>query len=148
MPSITLNWSEFTPFPSLFGGILIGIAAIMLMAFKGKILGISGIIGSLMQTKDTLLGHFSWRILFLIGIFSSPFIYQLFATIPPLQINADVITLSLSGLLVGFGTRMGSGCTSGHAVCGLARLSVRSVVATLTFMASGFITAYFLYLGA
>jgi uncharacterized membrane protein YedE/YeeE len=148
MPSITINWPEFTPFLSLFGGILIGIAAIMLMAFKGRILGISGIIGSLMQIKNTPSGHFSWRILFLIGVSSSPWIYQLFAVIPPLQINADMITLSLSGLLVGFGTRMGSGCTSGHAVCGLARFSTRSLIATLTFMASGFITTYFLYHGA
>jgi uncharacterized membrane protein YedE/YeeE len=143
--NITIDWSHFTPWASLFGGILIGLASIMLLAFKGRIAGISGILGSVMQTQNTPPGHYSWRIAFLLGLVLSSAIYGLFFALPISQIDASYLTLVIAGLLVGFGTRMGSGCTSGHAVCGLGRLSVRSLAATLSFMVAGFVTAYIFF---
>ena len=142
-----IDWANFTPWLSLAGGVLIGISTVMLMAFKGRVAGISGVIGALMQLKNTPVGHFSWRIAFLLGLFLSTAVYGLFATVPVSTIDASVPMLIVAGLLVGFGTRMGSGCTSGHAVCGLGRLSPRSLVATLSFMASGFVTAYLVFHG-
>lgn len=142
---LAINWSEFTPVSSLLGGVLIGLASVMLIIFKGRILGVSGIVASLMQIKNTPNDHFAWRLIFLIGLFLSPFIYGLFTAVPEPTINTGYCVLVISGLLVGFGTRMGSGCTSGHAVCGLGRSSTRSLAATITFMISGFATAYFLY---
>ncbi len=141
---MTINWQEFTPFTSFIGGILIGIGAIILMLFKGRIAGISGIIGALMQFKNTPKDHYIWRILFLLGMISSTLIYSLIFNLPEIKIQADTPLLLISGLLVGFGTRMGSGCTSGHGVCGLGRLSPRSFVATLSFMTSGFLMTYIL----
>lgn len=142
---MTIDWANFTPWLSLGGGVLIGLATVMLMAFKGRIAGISGVIGALMQLQNTPAGHFSWRIAFVLGLFLSAAVYGLFTPVPTSDIDATYPMLIIAGLLVGFGTRMGSGCTSGHAVCGLARLSPRSLVATLSFMASGFVTAYLVF---
>lgn len=142
---MTIDWENFTPWLSLGGGILIGLSTVMLIAFKGRIAGISGILGGLFQFSSTPQGHFSWRIAFILGIFASSLLFMLTVGMPASQIDASYPMLILAGLLVGFGTRMGSGCTSGHAVCGLGRASPRSIAATLSFMASGFLTAYIVF---
>jgi uncharacterized protein len=131
---------NFTPVSSLSGGILIGLAATLLLLFNGRIAGISGIMGGLMNTRRTEL---FWRLAFLVGIVTGAFL--LHAIKPEFyqpRVNFPVWLLALGGFLVGFGTRMGKGCTSGHAVCGIARLSLRSIVATVSFMTAGFITVY------
>ena len=140
----TIDWINFTPSSSLIGGILIGLAASLLVIFRGKIAGISGILGALMETQNTPPGHHLWRILFIAGLVSSSFIYQFFAPLPESIIAASTSKLIIAGLLVGIGTRMGSGCTSGHGICGLSRLSFRSLVATISFMFSGFVVCYLL----
>jgi len=143
--SLIINWSDFTPLEALIEGALIGISSVVLLAARRRILGISGIVGSLLQRANTPPNHYLWRILFICGILLATVISNIFNLIPKLDIRSDYSTLIIGGLLVGFGTRMGSGCTSGHAVCGLGRLSPRSFLATITFMASGFLTAYVFY---
>jgi len=143
--SLIINWSDFTPISSLIGGALIGIASVVLLATRGRILGISGILGSLLQRANTPQDHYRWRIYFICGILFAAGIGNFFNLVPKFDMGSDYSTLIIGGLLVGIGTRMGSGCTSGHAVCGLGRLSPRSLVATLTFMASGFLTAFVFY---
>jgi uncharacterized membrane protein YedE/YeeE len=138
---LTIDWSQFTPAASLVGGGLIGLSAVMLMAFKGRIAGVSGIVGGLFQLDNAPAEHISWRLSFLSGLLASAWVYSLFAPMPQARIDASYLTLAIAGLLVGFGTRLGSGCTSGHAVCGLGRLSLRSAVATAGFMCTGFISA-------
>lgn len=142
---MTIDWANFTPWLSLIGGLLIGLSTVMLILFKGRIAGISGVLGGLLQFGNTPPGHYSWRLAFVLGIVLSSTIYGLFTVVPPSTIDTGYALLILAGLLVGFGTRMGSGCTSGHAVCGIGRLSIRSIVATLSFMASGFVTAFMLF---
>ncbi len=131
---------NFTPVSAFSGGILIGLAAILMLLFTGRIAGISGIMGGLLSPKqaETL-----WRIAFLVGIVIGAFLFNLIRPdfYQP-RAGFPVLLLVIGGLLVGFGTRMGNGCTSGHAVCGIARLSVRSIAATLTFMTSGFVTVF------
>jgi uncharacterized protein len=143
--NMTIDWANFTPWLSLFGGVLIGLSAVMLMAFKGRIAGISGVLGGLMQFSNVPKGHFSWRLAFVLGLLLSSAIYGLAWQMPNAVIDSGYPLLIVAGLLVGFGTRMGSGCTSGHAVCGIGRLSMRSIAATLSFMVSGFVTAYLLF---
>ena len=140
-----IDWVQFKPIASFLGGLLIGTSAVLLLAFKGRILGISGPVGSLMQINNTPKDHYIWRLSFISGILISPWIANYFDLKVYPEINNEYLTLILGGLLVGFGTRMGSGCTSGHAVCGIARLSHRSILATLIFMGSGFLTAYIFY---
>ena len=125
----------------LLGGALIGSAAALLLAVHGRIAGISGILGGLITSRER--SERSWRMAFLVGLITGPALYRLFYGALPLQLEADVPTLLAAGLLVGFGTRLGSGCTSGHGVCGLARLSPRSLMATITFMSLGTATVYF-----
>lgn len=137
---MSINWSAFTPETALAGGVLIGLASILLMALNGRLAGISGIIGNVLPWKPT---ESSWRLAFIVGLLSAGFGWQLFAPLP--EINLQVSnngTLILAGLLVGFGTSLSSGCTSGHGVCGLSRLSGRSLVATLSFMLAAVITVY------
>lgn len=136
---MTLDWNHFTPWSSLSGGLLIGISAAVFILVLGRILGISGIVGGLLTPKK---GDTAWRIAFVVGVLVAPLVWSLFAPLPEVTISADTPALVLAGLLVGLGTRLGSGCTSGHGVCGLSRLSPRSLVATLAFMGSGFITVY------
>ena len=138
----TINWLDFTPGASLIGGMLIGLAASILVIFRGKVAGISGIVAGLMETGSPSQGHHRWRVMFLIGLVGSSFVYELFAPLPEINIAASKSTLIIAGLLVGFGTRMGSGCTSGHGICGLSRLSTRSLIATISFMLAGFIACY------
>ncbi len=139
---LTIHWQNFTPGASLIGGMLIGLASALLVVFRGKIAGISGILGGLIDMDSIANSHRLWRGLFLIGLVSSSFVYQLFAPLPESNISASFGTLILAGLLVGFGTRMGAGCTSGHGICGLSRLSLRSLIATISFMFSGFVVCY------
>lgn len=136
---ISLDWTAFTPWPALAGGALIGVAAGAMALALGRIAGISGIVGGLLRPAA---GDTGWRLAFVLGLVASPWLYGLFAALPHPQIAASDATLLLAGLLVGIGTRYGSGCTSGHGVCGLSRLSPRSLAATLAFMATGFATVY------
>ena len=125
----------------LAGGILIGLAAAMLLLATGRIAGISGILGGLLAHRKG--GDSAWRFAFLAGLVAAPLVYGAFAELPAVQVDAGTGTLIAAGLLVGVGTRYGSGCTSGHGVCGLSRLSPRSLVATLCFMAAGVATVAF-----
>jgi uncharacterized membrane protein YedE/YeeE len=139
---MNIDWAHFTPWSSLSGGIILGVASALFILMNGRVLGISGILGGLLPPKA---GDTFWRLAFLAGMFASPWIFNLlapteFITTP--QIDADLVMLVIAGLLVGIGTRYGSGCTSGHGVCGLSRMSTRSLVATLSFMAAGFLTVY------
>lgn len=136
---MTINWLNFTPWASLAGGMLIGLAAAMFILLNGRIAGISGIIGGLLRPAR---GDVLWRVAFITGLIVAPLVYANAFTLPPVEVNASVAMLVVAGLLVGVGTRYGSGCTSGHGVCGLSRRSPRSLVATLAFMASGFLTVY------
>ena len=136
---MSVDWNAFTPWSALVGGVLIGIAAAMFALLNGRIAGISGVIGGLLKPAP---GDVAWRAAFVVGLLSAPLVYSLFAVLPELHIAAPSGTLVLAGLLVGIGTRYGSGCTSGHGVCGLSRLSPRSLVATGTFMGAGFVTVY------
>ena len=136
---MTIDWVNFTPWHALAGGLLIGLAASLFILFFGRVMGISGIVGGLLKPTS---GDIAWRIAFVLGIFAAPWVWLVFAEPVPVTIEANTPTLIIAGLLVGLGTRYGSGCTSGHGVCGLSRLSPRSLVATLSFMATGFITVY------
>ena len=134
-----IDWTHFTPWSSLAGGILIGVAAAMLILVNGRIAGVAGIVGGLLRPAS---GDMAWRFAFIIGLLVAPAAYLLSAEPAPPTIAAGYPVLVAAGLLVGVGTRYGSGCTSGHGVCGLSRLSPRSLAATLTFMAAGVATVY------
>jgi uncharacterized membrane protein YedE/YeeE len=138
---MTLDWINFTPWTALTGGILLGIASAAFILLNGRVLGISGIVGGLLAPRR---GDIGWRLSFLLGLLRAPTALTLWAPglIRAPRIDAGTLTLIAAGLLVGFGTRYGSGCTSGHGVCGLSRLSPRSLVATLAFMAAGFATVF------
>ena len=129
---------NFTPVSASIGGALIGLSAVMLMAFNGRIAGISGIFSGAAFAEP---GDKLWRVFFVIGLVAAPLAYAaVTGTMPAFEMEAGWPLIIAGGLLVGFGTRLGSGCTSGHGVCGLARLSVRSLVSVLTFMAAGMLT--------
>ncbi|MDN3988334.1 YeeE/YedE family protein [Zwartia vadi] len=139
---MNIDWNHFTPWSSLSGGIILGVASAIFILINGRVLGISGIVGGLLPPKS---GDTFWRLAFLAGMFASPWIFGALAPsdlIRAPQIDADTFMLVIAGLLVGIGTRYGSGCTSGHGVCGLSRMSPRSLVATVSFMAAGFLTVY------
>lgn len=124
---------NFTPISAMIGGALIGAAAVILMLFSGRIAGIAGIVGGLFGAK---VHDWGWRLAFVLGLVAGPYLVMLAGgTIPDVDIAASPAVIVAGGLLVGFGTRLGNGCTSGHGVCGLARFSPRSAVATVTFMA-------------
>ncbi|MBU3609403.1 YeeE/YedE family protein [Polynucleobacter wuianus] len=137
-----IDWLTFTPIPSLLGGMILGIAAALYVFLHGRILGISGIVSGLMHLKQ---GDHAWRIALTLGLLTAPVLAALFFEIRPIvEIDADWFAVTLAGLLVGFGAQYGSGCTSGHGICGLSRLSPRSLVATLSFMGAGFLTVFVL----
>ena len=138
---MTIAWTSFTPWTSLAGGLLIGLAAALLLLFNGRIAGISGILGGLLRP---LRGDVAWRAAFIAGLVAAPLAWGIVAGLPRLHVAADTPTLIVAGLLVGIGTRYGSGCTSGHGVCGLSRGSLRSLAATATFMAAGFVVVFVL----
>lgn len=132
--------TEFTPVASLLGGMFIGLSAVLLMALEGRVAGISGIASRLLPPyRDSVLP----RLAFVVGLLLAPLVATAVTGKPVLQtVSPNVALMIAAGLIVGFGSVLGSGCTSGHGVCGLARLSVRSLVATLTFMATAFITVF------
>jgi uncharacterized membrane protein YedE/YeeE len=135
---MVIDWVNFTPWASLGGGLVLGLAAALFVLLNGRILGISGILGGLLLPR---LGDIGWRISFLLGMAAAPTVFAWLAQADFLaapRIEAGYALIVAAGLLVGLGTRYGSGCTSGHGVCGLSRLSPRSLVATLTFMGAGF----------
>ncbi len=137
-----IDWIHFTPWLSLGGGLLLGLASALFVLLNGRILGVSGILGGLLTPTR---GDMAWRIAFLLGLLAAPVSFALMVPAGWLsapRIEANVMTVVIAGLLVGFGTRLGSGCTSGHGVCGLSRLSMRSLVATGGFMAAGFATVF------
>ncbi|TAL23993.1 MAG: YeeE/YedE family protein [Aquabacterium sp.] len=136
---MNIDWNAFTPLASLAGGLLIGLAAAMLVLLNGRIAGISGILGGLL---GPMKGDILWRLAFVLGLVASPILYARFAPVPVPRIDAGWMGLVLAGVLVGVGTRYGGGCTSGHGVCGLSRLSPRSLAATAAFMAAGFVTVF------
>ena len=131
---------NFTPVSGIIGGLLIGLATALMMLFNGKIAGISGIVGGLLARKASEAG---WRAVFVVGLLLGAFVYML-ATggAIPVSIQASLPVMVVAGLLVGFGTRLGSGCTSGHGVSGIARFSKRSVVATLVFFVTAIVTVF------
>lgn len=137
-----IDWTHFTPWASLAGGALLGLASAAFILFNGRILGISGIVGGLLGPRP---GDVGWRVAFVLGMLAAPVTFALVAPagFPPApRIDAGYGAVIAAGLLVGFGTRYGSGCTSGHGVCGLSRLSPRSLVATVLFMGAGFATVF------
>lgn len=138
---MTIDWLHFSPWSALAGGALIGLAASLFVLFNGRIAGISGLLGSMLERGGEGRGE---KVLFLLGLLAAPLLWGLFGALPVLEFQAGWLELTLAGLLVGFGTRLGAGCTSGHGVCGIARLSPRSLVATLCFMAAGFATVFVL----
>ena len=136
---MTIDWAHLTPGSALAGGVLIGLAAAWLILEDGRILGASGLLGGLIPPRS---GDWRWRVLALLGLVLSPLVARFLFAPPAPVIEANAATLIVGGLLVGFGTRLANGCTSGHGVCGLARLSPRSLAATATFMAAGFLTVF------
>lgn len=137
---MTLDWAHFTPWTSLGGGLLIGLAAALLILANGRIAGISGIVGGVLHAPAP--GDVAWRLAFAAGLVAAPAIHSRVADLPPATVDAGLPALIVAGLFVGFGSRLGSGCTSGHGVCGISRLSPRSLIATATFMATGFATVF------
>ncbi|MEQ0720798.1 YeeE/YedE family protein [Stutzerimonas stutzeri] len=138
---MTVDWANFTPWTALAGGVLIGAAASLFVLLNGRIAGISGLLASLLEPGAEGRGE---KLLFLLGLLLAPLLWVLFGRLPVLEFQSGWFGLLIAGLLVGVGTRYGSGCTSGHGVCGISRLSARSIVATLAFMAAGFGTVYVL----
>ena len=136
---MTIDWPSFTPVSAATGGALIGIGSAMFVLMNGRIAGISGILGGLLRPKREEL---PWRLAFLGGLLVAPTVYALVAMMRSIEIATSLPTLVVAGLLVGFGTRYGSGCTSGHGICGVARLSARSLVAVACFVAMGFLTVF------
>jgi uncharacterized protein len=136
---MTIDWAHFTPWASLAGGLLIGVAAAMLVLLNGRIAGISGIVGGLLTPRR---GEITWRLAFVAGLFAAAILMTLSGHAPLPRIDAGFGALIGAGLLVGVGTSYGSGCTSGHGVCGVSRLSLRSMVATAAFMLAGIATVF------
>lgn len=138
---MNIDWTHFTPWTALAGGILLGLASAIFILVNGRILGISGIVGGLLRPKA---GDSQWRISFVLGMLAAPWLYSLVMGPVVATVDASWVMVVVAGLLVGVGTRYGAGCTSGHGVCGLSRLSPRSLVATLAFMGAGFATVFLL----
>ncbi|MBS0424529.1 MAG: YeeE/YedE family protein [Proteobacteria bacterium] len=135
---MSINY-DLIPWHAAAGGVTIGIAVALLLLFNGRIAGISGIVGGLCRMQK---GDISWRIAFICGLILSVVVWKSFFALPLIQIETSHVMLVLAGLLVGYGTRFGSGCTSGHGVCGISRHSPRSIAATAVFMLTGFATVY------
>ena len=137
-----IDWISFTPVPSLLGGMILGVAVALYVLLHGRVLGISGIVSGLLhpQLTDTV-----WRLSLVLGLITAPFLGAIiFGIFPIVEIDSSWLAIGIAGLLVGFGAEYSSGCTSGHGICGLSRLSPRSLVATISFMAAGFIMVFLL----
>lgn len=134
-----IDWTHFTPWAALAGGVLLGLASSLFILLNGRVLGISGIVGGLLRPRR---GDIGWRVAFVLGLLVAPSVYWVFVGPTRPRIDAGWGMVVLAGLLVGLGTRYGSGCTSGHGVCGLSRMSPRSLVATMAFMGAGFVTVF------
>lgn len=134
-----IDWASFTPWSAIIGGMIIGAAAATFALVNGRIAGISGIVGGLVRPTYPDL---AWRAAFVMGLLLAPLMYSRVAALPPITVDANYPTIIAAGLLVGVGTRYGAGCTSGHGVCGVSRMSPRSLVATVVFMAAGFATVF------
>ena len=135
-----IDWLSFTPIPSLVGGMILGVAAALYVLLHGRILGISGIVSGLLHPQT---GDWTWRLSLTLGLVSAPFLAALFfGILPIIEVDAGWAAVIIAGLLVGFGAQYGSGCTSGHGICGLSHLSPRSLVATLSFMTAGFLVVF------
>jgi uncharacterized membrane protein YedE/YeeE len=135
-----IDWLSFAPIPSLLGGMILGVAAVLYVLLHGRILGVSGIVAGFLHPKLT---DTAWRLSLVLGLICAPFLAALFFDIfPVVEIDSSWLAIMIAGLLVGFGTQYGSGCTSGHGICGLSRLSPRSLVATLAFMGAGFMMVF------
>ena len=131
---------NFTPVSGLIGGLLIGLSTVLLILFNGRVAGISGIVGGLLTSKGL---DVSWRAVFVVGLLLGAFVYVLATGVAlPVDIQASLPVLVIAGLLLGFGARLGSGCTSGHGICGIARFSKRSIVATPVFFITAIITVF------
>lgn len=133
-----MNWTAFTPVPALAGGALIGVAVSLFLLATGRVAGISGVVGGVLSPKP---GDLAWRVAFLAGLLAVGLVAAMLepSTLAP-SASRGPLAMVVAGLVVGYGTRLGNGCTSGHGVCGLSRFSVRSLVATLTFMFTGMVT--------
>jgi uncharacterized protein len=136
---MTIDWIAFTPISALVGGLLIGLAAALFVLLNGRIAGISGILGGLLRPGA---GDVGWRLAFIAGLVAAPLVWMATATLPAIHIEAGYPLLIAAGLIVGISTRYGAGCTSGHGVCGISRLSPRSILATVAFMTTGFVTVF------
>lgn len=136
-----IDFTHFTPWTSLAGGLLIGAGIALFALLAGRVAGISGIVGGLLRPSR---GETGWRLAFLAGLVGAPLVFGLFLPLPDARVDADIPVLIAAGLLVGIGTRYGSGCTSGHGICGLSRRSPRSIAATAAFMGTGFLTVWLL----
>ena len=134
-----INWSQFSPWSALAGGAVIGLAVASLILLNGRVAGISGIVGGVFKMQK---GDIEWRIAFVAGLIAAPLVWQWFASLPAVRIDGSYAAMAIAGLVVGIGTRYGSGCTSGHGICGLSRLSPRSIMATLVFIGTGFATVF------
>jgi len=131
--------ANFTPLSAFLRGLVIGIAVMLFFAFNGRLVGISGIARNFLNSNDKRFDNF----LFLIGLILGPIIYQLFSKeVVSINITNSIYLLGIAGLLVGIGTSIGSGCTSGHGICGISRFSLRSIIATITFMIVGILTVF------
>ena len=143
---MTIDWNAFTPWHALAGGLLIGLASALFVLGNGRIAGIAGIVASPLRAlvAGKSLAPERTRLLFLLGLALAPWAWRLVAPLPPGPVDVGLLGLVAAGLLVGIGVRMGNGCTSGHGVCGLSRLSVRSLANVLAFMGAGFATVFVL----
>lgn len=143
---MNIAWDQFTPWSSLVGGLLVGLAAAIFVLGNGRVAGIAGIVGGALQSvwrRRPLAGQ-GVRFAFIAGLLAAPWVWRLFAPLPGASVDVGPVALVAAGVLVGFGVRMGNGCTSGHGVCGLSRLSPRSMVNTLAFMTAGFAMVFVL----
>jgi len=136
---MSVDWASFTATSAAAGGALIGLAVALLLLVNGRVAGVSGIVGGVLRPRR---GDVGWRLAFVAGLVAAPIAYTLVRTMPPIGFDVSMPSIGLAGLLVGIGTRYGAGCTSGHGICGISRLSPRSIAATLCFMAAGIATVF------
>lgn len=141
---MSIAWNQFTPWSSLFGGVLIGLSAALYLLGIGRVAGIAGIVASPLRALFTG-GRMSpevTRLLFIVGLMVAPWLWSLVLPLPSAKVDSGTFELALAGLLIGVGVRMGNGCTSGHGVCGLSRFSLRSLANVMAFMGAGFVAVY------